>query len=97
MDELPDEVLVLVFSYVADGLSLLDAVPLVCKRWLQLSRDPRAWAGVRVRDSLQADDDDTDGDEADDPEHESKVRSNATQGGTVELLTFDSNYIEFLS
>lgn len=46
---LPDELWVHVFSYLDSGETLLDVVPLVCRRWLDLARDPRSWAGVSVR------------------------------------------------
>ncbi|XP_034237770.1 uncharacterized protein LOC117643161 [Thrips palmi] len=48
VDDLPDELLVLVFSKLADGATLLDVLPLVCKRWCRLACDPASWAGVRI-------------------------------------------------
>ncbi|XP_034233256.1 uncharacterized protein LOC117640645 isoform X2 [Thrips palmi] len=48
MDALPDELLLEVLGRVDDGLTLLDAVPLVCRRWHRLSRDPGAWSSVTV-------------------------------------------------
>ncbi|KAE8741561.1 hypothetical protein FOCC_FOCC012898 [Frankliniella occidentalis] len=48
MDALPDELLLLILGRVADGRVLLYAVPLVCKRWRRLSRDPRVWRRVEV-------------------------------------------------
>ncbi|XP_034243536.1 uncharacterized protein LOC117646590 isoform X2 [Thrips palmi] len=46
---LPDELLVDVFSRVADGGALLDTLPLLCKRWRRLCRDSKAWRDVEVR------------------------------------------------
>ncbi|XP_034246193.1 uncharacterized protein LOC117648092 [Thrips palmi] len=48
MDAFPDELLLMVLSYIDDALTLLDAVPLVCKRWHRLSRDPGAWNNATV-------------------------------------------------
>lgn len=48
VDALPDELLLLVLSFVGDARTLLDAVPLVCKRWLRLHRDRRVWAEVDI-------------------------------------------------
>lgn len=48
MEALSDETLVRIFACLPTGDPLLDAVPRVCKRWRDLSRDPRAWAGVFV-------------------------------------------------
>ncbi|XP_034254122.1 uncharacterized protein LOC117652962 isoform X2 [Thrips palmi] len=48
MGDLPDELLLFIFSRVTDGPTLLTAVPLVCKRWRQVSSDPAAWRGVTV-------------------------------------------------
>jgi hypothetical protein len=48
MDGLPDELMLMILGHVDEADTLLDAVPLVCKRWLELSRDPRAWAAVSV-------------------------------------------------
>lgn len=45
---MPDELLLLILGRVADGRVLLCAVPLVCKRWRRLSRDPRVWRRVEV-------------------------------------------------
>lgn len=55
MEALSDELMLLVLGQVTDALTLLDSVPLVCRRWHGLSRDPRAWAGARlvVRVSLE--------------------------------------------
>lgn len=47
MEALSDETLLRVFACLPSG-ALLDAVPLVCKRWRALSRDQRAWAGAFV-------------------------------------------------
>lgn len=57
MDALPDELLLAIFSRIEDGLTLLDAVPLVSRRWLRVSHDVDAWAGVQVnvRDPLADD------------------------------------------
>ena len=52
MDELPDEVLVDVFAYVAsqgNALALLDVRPLVCQRWRGLVQDSRAWSTVDIK------------------------------------------------
>ncbi|KAJ1527182.1 hypothetical protein ONE63_008713 [Megalurothrips usitatus] len=46
MDELPDELVLHILSFVGDARTLLDAVPLVCKRWHRLHREPAAWAAV---------------------------------------------------
>lgn len=48
VNALPDEIVVLIFSKVEDGATLLDNVPLVCKRWCRLARDPASWAGVEL-------------------------------------------------
>jgi hypothetical protein len=48
MDGLPDELMLMILGHVDEADTLLDAVPLVCRRWLELSRDPRAWAAVSV-------------------------------------------------
>ncbi|KAJ1519756.1 hypothetical protein ONE63_005012 [Megalurothrips usitatus] len=47
---LPPELLVHILSFVTDGRTLLDAVPLVCRRWhrLGVSRDSAAWRGARL-------------------------------------------------
>ncbi|XP_034240681.1 uncharacterized protein LOC117644960 [Thrips palmi] len=47
MEALSDEVMLRIFAPLS-GTALLDVVPLVCKRWQKLSRDPRAWEGVAV-------------------------------------------------
>lgn len=47
MERLPDELLVMVLSEVRDAATLLDAVPLVCRRWRRLA--PLCWDGVPVR------------------------------------------------
>ena len=49
MDLLPDEVLLMVLGRVDCGETLLAAVPLVCRRWHALARDPRAWASACAR------------------------------------------------
>ncbi|KAJ1528376.1 hypothetical protein ONE63_006791 [Megalurothrips usitatus] len=38
-----------VLSLVRDGPTLLDVVPLVCKRWRHLARDAAAWASAELR------------------------------------------------
>ncbi|XP_034253851.1 uncharacterized protein LOC117652821 isoform X2 [Thrips palmi] len=48
MDALPDELLLMVLGRVDDALTLLEEVPLVCKRWHRLSQDPRAWRSASV-------------------------------------------------
>ncbi|XP_034246903.1 uncharacterized protein LOC117648506 [Thrips palmi] len=48
VDVLPDEILTQVFSNLSDGRTLLDTLPLVCKRWCRVARDPASWAGVRL-------------------------------------------------
>ncbi|XP_034246242.1 uncharacterized protein LOC117648113 isoform X2 [Thrips palmi] len=49
MDAFPDELLLEVLGRIDnDALTLLDVVPLVCKRWHRLSRDPGAWSSVTV-------------------------------------------------
>ncbi|XP_034243254.1 uncharacterized protein LOC117646425 isoform X3 [Thrips palmi] len=48
METLPDSLVVRILSKVGDGLMLLDVLPLVCRRWQQLCRDPEAWAEVDV-------------------------------------------------
>lgn len=45
----PPDVLVRIFSMVTDGTVLLDVLPLVCRHWHRVARDPAAWAGVRLR------------------------------------------------
>ncbi|XP_034240831.1 uncharacterized protein LOC117645047 [Thrips palmi] len=47
---LSDDVLLHIFSFLEDGLFLLDVVPLVCKRWHRLAREPDAWRGVEVKE-----------------------------------------------
>lgn len=47
MEDLPDEMLLRVFS-LPDGLTLLDSIPLVCKRWRRVACDPLAWSNVEV-------------------------------------------------
>lgn len=37
IDELPDELLATIFSYLSEGAVLLDVLPLVCKRWREVS------------------------------------------------------------
>ncbi|KAJ1528916.1 hypothetical protein ONE63_007285 [Megalurothrips usitatus] len=39
-------------SLVEDGMTLLDSVPLVCRRWRRLSREPAAWADVDIHVGL---------------------------------------------
>ncbi|XP_034251917.1 uncharacterized protein LOC117651723 [Thrips palmi] len=48
METLPNEMVLEVFSRISDGVTLLDGVGLVCKRWHALSRDPHAWRSVVV-------------------------------------------------
>lgn len=48
IDLLPDEIMLIIFSYITDGTTLAKDIPLVCKRWKRLSRDPAAWAGISV-------------------------------------------------
>ncbi|XP_034246703.1 uncharacterized protein LOC117648336 isoform X2 [Thrips palmi] len=48
MDAFPDELLLEVLGRIDDPLTLLDVVPLVCKRWHRLSRDPGAWNSATV-------------------------------------------------
>lgn len=48
MDSLSDEVLLLVLSHVRDAVTLLDGVPLACRRWRRLAREPAVWAGVEL-------------------------------------------------
>jgi hypothetical protein len=48
MDNLPDELLLMILGHVQDPLTLLDNVPLVCRRWQKLAREPHAWAAVCV-------------------------------------------------
>ena len=45
MEELPDDLVLTIFSALP-AEALLGAVPLVCKRWLQLARHPDAWRNV---------------------------------------------------
>lgn len=54
MESLPDEVLLMVLGGITDAFTLLDAVPLVCRRWHRLSRHPEAWASASVK--VQMDD-----------------------------------------
>lgn len=49
MDKLPNELVLQVLSLVRDGPTLLDVVPLVCKRWRRLARDAAAWASAELR------------------------------------------------
>ncbi|KAJ1519748.1 hypothetical protein ONE63_005004 [Megalurothrips usitatus] len=49
MDALPDELLLHILGFVADAPTLLDAVPLVCRRWHRLHREPAAWARVHIK------------------------------------------------
>ncbi|XP_034251800.1 uncharacterized protein LOC117651666 [Thrips palmi] len=44
---LPDEILTFVFSMLTNDTKL-DVLPLVCKRWRHLARDPSSWAGVEL-------------------------------------------------
>ncbi|KAK3929292.1 F-box protein MET30 [Frankliniella fusca] len=48
-DLLPDELWVCVFSFLDDAATLLDVVPLVCRRWCQLAGQSRSWANVSVK------------------------------------------------
>lgn len=48
VDALPDELLLHILSFVADARTLLYAVPLVCRRWHRLHRDPAAWSRVHL-------------------------------------------------
>ena len=48
MDELSDKLVLRIFSHVKDGTTLLQVLPLVCRRWRELSRDPGAWAAVEL-------------------------------------------------
>ncbi|XP_034232526.1 uncharacterized protein LOC117640275 [Thrips palmi] len=45
---LPDELWVRVFSFLDDAATLLDVVPLVCRRWRDLAGCPGSWANVSV-------------------------------------------------
>lgn len=56
MDALPDELLLRILSMVEDGRTLLQSVPLVCKRWHALHLEPEAWAGVRFEEYPDDDD-----------------------------------------
>lgn len=47
MGGLPDDALATIFSYLPP-LMLLDSVPLVCKRWHQLSKHPDSWRNVNL-------------------------------------------------
>ncbi|KAJ1526601.1 hypothetical protein ONE63_008187 [Megalurothrips usitatus] len=55
MDALPDELLLLVLSFVGDARTLVEAVPLVCKRWRRLQRDHRVWADVDLECNVHYD------------------------------------------
>lgn len=47
VNDLVDEVLSLVFRHT-DWVTLHDVVPLVCKRWNILARQPHAWSGIQM-------------------------------------------------
>lgn len=55
MDSLTDELLLHTLSFVSDGLTLLDAVPQVCKRWHTYRRDLRIWASADLASSKMGD------------------------------------------
>ena len=38
----------LIFRKVTNGFTLLDSLPLVCKQWCRVARDPSSWAGVEL-------------------------------------------------
>ncbi|XP_034244907.1 uncharacterized protein LOC117647309 [Thrips palmi] len=48
MDTLPPELVVCIFGKLRCPLTLLDVVPLVCKQWRNLSKDPLAWASAEL-------------------------------------------------
>lgn len=49
VDTISDKLLSRVFGMLSSGHTLLDVLPLVCKRWHRVARDPASWAGVRLR------------------------------------------------
>ncbi|XP_034252233.1 uncharacterized protein LOC117651860 isoform X2 [Thrips palmi] len=46
MEDLPDELVLHILRHLSDGFALLDALPLVCRRWHRLCQDVRLWSNV---------------------------------------------------
>ncbi|XP_034240185.1 uncharacterized protein LOC117644682 [Thrips palmi] len=58
LDDLPDELLMRILAQVKDPFELLTVVPLVCKRWHAVHREPETWAQVRLEEYAAEDDED---------------------------------------